>query len=82
MRYLTAILGALFMFAATFVLSALVVPFLPDVFRTEVTIGMFHTNNPLGLLLGSLAATASFHSTLRLARAKDAERKRRASGGL
>lgn len=76
MRYVTAILGALFIFVATFILMSVVVAFLPPVFRTPVTVGVFQTNNVIGLVLASLAATASFRGTLRRARAKDAKKTR------
>lgn len=69
MRYLTAIVGGLLIFGFTFLLSALVVGLLlPPIFRTTVHVGFFHTNNVLGLLLASAAATISFRATLRRGR--------------
>ena len=65
MRYVVATIGALFIFVAVFILSVFVVAFLPPVFRTPVQIGILETNNPLGALLASLAATSSFWATLR-----------------
>ena len=74
LRYFTAILGALFMFVATFILTGVVIAFLPPVFRTPVSLGVFETNNVLGLLLAGLAATVSFRATLRRARAAYAKK--------
>jgi hypothetical protein len=79
MRYVTAIVGGVLIFGFTFLLSALMVALLPPIFRTTFHIGFFHTNNLLGLLLASAAATLSFPATLRRARASD-ERKSRQSG--
>ncbi len=65
MRYVTAILGALFIFVAVFILSAFLVPMYPAFLQQWVSLGFMQTNNIVGLLLASLAATASFRATLR-----------------
>ena len=65
MRYITAVLGALLIFVATFILSAFLVPLYPVFLRQWVNLGFIQTNNVVGLLLASLAATASFRATLR-----------------
>jgi hypothetical protein len=69
MRYITALVGALLIFAGVFILTAILVAFLPPIFSATVTIGAFYTNNIIGVLLGSVAATASFRATLHRARA-------------
>jgi hypothetical protein len=65
MRYITAIVGALFIFAATFIITAFLVPFYPAFLRQTINLGFMYTNNIVGLVLASLAATASFRATLR-----------------
>ena len=65
---------------AVFILTAIVVAFLPPVFRTQVSLGGVHTNNVVGLVLGCLAATGSFRATVRRSRAKDAAKATRQSG--
>jgi hypothetical protein len=71
MRYVTAILGAILIFAGIFLLSAIALVFLPAVFRTEVHVGGFYTNNLIGVVLGSLGGSASFRATIRHAKAKN-----------
>jgi membrane protein implicated in regulation of membrane protease activity len=65
MRYITAIVGALFIFVAVFILSAFLVPLYPAFLRQWVNLGFISTNNIVGALLASLAATSSFRATLR-----------------
>jgi hypothetical protein len=65
-RYLTAIVGALFIFVAVFFLCGIFMnPHLPDFFQSYIHIGAFGTNNLAGVILGSLAAASSFFATLR-----------------
>jgi fumarate reductase subunit C len=67
MRYLTATIGALFMLVAVFLLCGIfVAPHLPDFFQSYVHIGSFGTNNPVGVILGLVAAASSFFATLRM----------------
>lgn len=75
-RYITAAIGAIFIFAAVFILTALLVPALPPVFRMPVNLGLFYTNNIFGAALAALAATASFRATLRRAKIKDLKKAR------
>jgi L-asparagine transporter-like permease len=65
MRYVTASIGALFIFAAVFILSAFMMPLLPSFLRQTVQVGGFYTNNIVGLVLSLLAAAASYRATLR-----------------
>jgi hypothetical protein len=65
MRYVTAIIGALLIFVGAFILSFVFVPLYPAFLRQWVDLGFMSTNNVVGLLLASLAATASFRATLR-----------------
>jgi hypothetical protein len=65
MRYIVAFIGALFIFVGTFILSAFLVPRFPAFLRRPVNLGLLHTNNIVGVLLASSAATASFRATLR-----------------
>lgn len=65
MRYVTATLGAVFIFVAVFILSALLTPFLPPFLRTPVNLGIIVTNNILGAILALAAAAASFRATIR-----------------
>lgn len=66
MRYLTAIIGALFMFVAGFFLCGIFLnPYLPDFFQSYIHIGAFGTNNLTGVILGLLVAASSFFATLR-----------------
>ena len=74
MRYVVAILGSLFIFVATFILSTLLVPFLPAFLMHPIKVGFVYTNNVVGLVLASLTATASFRATLhRYAKEKEAK---------
>jgi hypothetical protein len=45
-------------------------------------LGVFYTNNLLGVLLASMAATASLRATLRRARIKDELKTRQANGAV
>ncbi|HZZ43968.1 MAG TPA: hypothetical protein VFE58_13610 [Tepidisphaeraceae bacterium] len=71
MRYITATFGAIFIFVALFLLTCVAVALLPPIFRTPVDLGLFQTNNVIGLALSFFAASASFRATLRRARAKN-----------
>ena len=65
-KYAVAVIGSAFIFVAVFFLwGAFVNPLLPGIFQTYIHIGDVGTNNWLGLILGSLAATSSFRSTLK-----------------
>ena len=74
MRYLTATLGGVFIFLGVFVLTAILVAFLPPIFRVQMNLGFVRTNNALGTALALIASIASFRATLRRARAEDAKR--------
>ncbi len=65
MRYLTATIGALFVFAGAFILTSIVVVGWVPVLIIPVTFAGFTTNNPVGLALSVLAAISSFAATLR-----------------
>jgi drug/metabolite transporter (DMT)-like permease len=65
-RYLTAIIGALLIFAGVFFICGVFLnPHLPDLFQSYIHIGTFGTNNLAGIILGLLAAASSFFATLR-----------------
>ncbi|MGA2800995.1 MAG: hypothetical protein ABSE97_01270 [Verrucomicrobiota bacterium] len=67
LRYLTAIIGALLIFVAVFVLCGIFInPHLPDFFQSYIRIGKFGTNNPVGVALGLIAAASSFLATLKM----------------
>jgi membrane protein implicated in regulation of membrane protease activity len=74
MRYITAIIGALFIFLAVFILSAFLVPLYPAFLRQWINLGLISTNNIVGALLASLAATSSFRATLRRSAKKKSDR--------
>jgi len=71
MRYITALVGGLLMFAGIVVISIFATPLLPPVFQRVITIGsgLFWLSAPIGVFigiaLGGLAATHSFRSTLK-----------------
>lgn len=65
MRYAVAAFGAALIFIAVFLLTTVVVAFLPPAFRPWIQIGIFGTNNPIGLLIAGAAALHSWRSTLR-----------------
>lgn len=65
-RSLTAVVGALVVFIGVFFLCGmLITPFLPEIFRIYIHIGNVGTNNPVGVILGLIAAASSFFATLR-----------------
>jgi hypothetical protein len=70
MRYVTALVGAVFVFVVVFILTAILIAFLPAVFRVTVQVGAFYTNNVGGVVLGALAAAGSFRATVRRGQAK------------
>ena len=65
MRYAIAAVGAAFVFVAVFLLTTLVVAFLPAALRPWIQLGVVRTNNPIGLLLAGVAAVHSWRSTVR-----------------
>jgi drug/metabolite transporter (DMT)-like permease len=66
-RYLTATIGALLIFAGVFLICGIfITPRLPDIFQSYVHIGDFGTNNLVGVVLGLIAAASSFFATLRM----------------
>jgi hypothetical protein len=68
-RYLTAIVGALFIFLAVFFICGIFLnPHLPNFFQSYIHIGAFGTNNLAGIILGLIAAVSSFFATLRVKR--------------
>ena len=65
-RYLTAIVGGLFIFVAVFFLCGIfLTPHLPSFFQAAIHIGDFSTNNLIGVILGIIAAVSSFLATLK-----------------
>jgi len=67
MRYLTAIIGALLIFAGVFFICGIfITPHLPGFFQSYIHIGSFGTNNLVGVILGLIAAASSFFATLRI----------------
>jgi len=69
MRYVTATIGALFIFIAVFFICGIfLTPHLPEFFRSNIQIGSFGTNNLAGVVLGLAAAASSFFASLRIKR--------------
>ena len=66
MKYVTGTLGAGFIFVATFVLCAWLLPLLPKSLHYWITIGpiTINTNILIGLILAGAAAAASFKGTM------------------
>jgi hypothetical protein len=79
MRYVTATVGAVFMFVAVLLVCLVTIAFLPPAFKPVVRVGFVPwinvwINNPLafvGLGLAVLAAAHSFRSTLKRYAAKE-----------
>jgi hypothetical protein len=66
MKYLVGWIGGLFMLAAVFLLTGmLVLPYVPHFMRPEVNFLGFGTNNVLGLILGLLAAFSSYRAAVK-----------------
>jgi hypothetical protein len=65
MKHITALVGAVFVFVGVFILTAILIAFLPPIFRVMVNVGPFYTNNVIGVVLGALAAAGSFRATMR-----------------
>jgi hypothetical protein len=77
MRYLIATIGAVLIYAAVFLISLILFPYLPEFLRQYVVIWPWPriaTNNIVGILIASLAAASSFRGTLRHYKAKDLKR--------
>jgi hypothetical protein len=66
-RYITATVGALLIFAGVFFICGVFLnPHLPEFFQSYVHIGSFGTNNLVGVTLGLIAAASSFFATLKM----------------
>lgn len=65
-NYAVAIIGAALVFIGVFFLWGVFInPLLPGIFQAYVHFGYLGTNNWLGWVLGSIAATSSFRATLK-----------------
>ncbi|MFI4913259.1 MAG: hypothetical protein ACIAQZ_16500 [Sedimentisphaeraceae bacterium JB056] len=67
MKKAVAVIGALFMFIATWLISGILVALIWEYSRTEVTIGALSTNiaGLIGFILATLAATHTFRASLK-----------------
>ena len=72
MRYVLAFLGAAFIFICTFLLLSLLIAAAAPFLLFDISLDGMHTNNPIGVVLASLAASASFRATLKRHRKKAA----------
>jgi len=70
MRYVTATLGALLIFAGVFIICGIfLTPYISESFSSIHIVGFgtsFETNNIAGVVLGFAAAASSFIATLRI----------------
>ena len=66
-RYLTAIIGALLIFAGVFFICGIfITPHLPEIFQSYIPSENFGTNNIVGVVLGLIAGASSFFATIRM----------------
>jgi len=69
MRYVTAFLGAAFIFVATFILSAVLIGWFVPALAFPLSLGgPIATNHPVEFVIATLAALSSFTATIRRGR--------------